>query len=609
MNRKIREKNYKDNNERLFWKVWENDLILNKIFSILSSTPFYGENICDFHFCNRIKFKFIKSCSWMIERNQLALLKCKLKSMESNSIRWGHTDINSILLKCNNYIGGDSNFHFEDFSCTELNDNNSSCCDSDDNSDDDSDDEEFDENDFGDGNYSDHDHDHEEHDHNDHDSDEDSCCGEIQEDDINEERYCNSIDSNWNKELISLIYKRFNEHLKNVDLIHRSVALNNLSALKSFTEDYNIKFNQLSNEESRSMKLAIKNNNIEIIKYLIEKRNVKFPFNKKLLNKINQGKVTNSLLNFIIENPNLTFKNNNNNNNNENNIYKRKKKKSNQPKVKRILNGPFVNFESIEYYSIEVQKKLIELKLVKLRNYFLIIKKIMNYFKRRFEKNKCYKPSQLLIEMVESNFTDELIAKSIKGNPFLLSCFYNRLNDRHFYDNEKNSIKSSFLSFFDELVSTIGKTFEILEKDDKIKNSNSNLIYYNNNNNNNNQILIIPTNPVPITTNLIPTKFSLNYFINNFENLSPIELFNYGEVKKACINFTEYEIITNQGLSEKQISKLIKFYEYDIVLEYLTKLLKSNTIDIGKLVSYAQNADRKDILEYLEDEKKKILNK
>ncbi|KAN0024995.1 hypothetical protein ACTFIV_009404 [Dictyostelium citrinum] len=607
MNKKIREKNYIDNNEKLFWKVWETDIVRNKIITLISSTPFCGNSICDFYFLNRIKFKFIKSCSWMIERNQLALLKSKLKSNESNSIRWGHADINLIFIKCNNYIGS-ANCILDDFGCSEIDDNYSSCCSDDDS---DSDDEDF----AG----SDEDEDKENHnDHNNHshgydDDYDDSCCSEIQEDDINEERYCNSIDSNWNKELISLIFKRFSDHLKNIDLLYRSVAYNNLSALKSFTEDYNIKFNNLSNEESKSIKLAIKNNNIEIIKYLCEKRNVKFPFNKKMLANINQGKVTNSLLNFIIENPNLTYNNNNNNNNNNNkNIYNYKRKKQqHQPKKKRIIIGPFINFEIIEYYSIELQKKLIDLKLVKLRDYFINIKKIMNYFKRKYEKNKCYKPTQLLIEMVESNYSDDQIAKSINGNPFLLSCFYKRLDDRHYYDNEKNSFKQKVLSFFDDIVSTIGKTLEKIEKDDNNKNSILNSDDHdediNNKNNENNinynQILMIPTNLIPITTNLIPSRFSLSHFINDIDNLSPMELFNYGEVKKACYYITENEIITNHGLSEKQISKLIKFYEYEIVLEYLKKLLKSNTIDIGKLICYAQNADRKDILEYLENER------
>ncbi|EAL72096.1 hypothetical protein DDB_G0269492 [Dictyostelium discoideum AX4] len=64
--------------EKLFWKIWRNIYLNNLIFENLTEEPIEFTNILDFHFCNRIKFKYIKSLKWMIKRNQWALLKDKL---------------------------------------------------------------------------------------------------------------------------------------------------------------------------------------------------------------------------------------------------------------------------------------------------------------------------------------------------------------------------------------------------------------------------------------------------------------------------------------------------------------------------------------------------
>ncbi|KAM9987128.1 hypothetical protein ACTFIY_011568 [Dictyostelium cf. discoideum] len=88
-------------NEKSFWKIWRNIYLNNLIFENLTEKPIEFTNILDFHFCNRIKFKYIKSLKWMIKRNQWALLKDKLiNNNQEITFKNLNSAINLLLERC-----------------------------------------------------------------------------------------------------------------------------------------------------------------------------------------------------------------------------------------------------------------------------------------------------------------------------------------------------------------------------------------------------------------------------------------------------------------------------------------------------------------------------
>ncbi|KAN0034205.1 hypothetical protein ACTFIV_000694 [Dictyostelium citrinum] len=89
-----------DESEKLFWKIWRNIVLNNIIFDFLTEEPIEFTNILEFHFCNRIKFKYIKSLKWMVKRNQWALLKDKLISNTPITYKNINSAINLLVEKC-----------------------------------------------------------------------------------------------------------------------------------------------------------------------------------------------------------------------------------------------------------------------------------------------------------------------------------------------------------------------------------------------------------------------------------------------------------------------------------------------------------------------------
>ncbi|EGC38114.1 hypothetical protein DICPUDRAFT_29193, partial [Dictyostelium purpureum] len=81
----------KENNdiyfESLFWKVFHNRYILSKILNQIYINEWFSYfNYDDYNIKNRIRFKHIHSLDWMVDNNQIALLKCKLEAKEFISI-------------------------------------------------------------------------------------------------------------------------------------------------------------------------------------------------------------------------------------------------------------------------------------------------------------------------------------------------------------------------------------------------------------------------------------------------------------------------------------------------------------------------------------------
>ncbi|KAM9986523.1 hypothetical protein ACTFIY_010970 [Dictyostelium cf. discoideum] len=72
-----------NNHENLFWKVFKNKLLFNKIFDVMVTIPIKYDDYTKIHSFNRIKFKYIISLKFMIEKNLYKLLKCKLHNKES----------------------------------------------------------------------------------------------------------------------------------------------------------------------------------------------------------------------------------------------------------------------------------------------------------------------------------------------------------------------------------------------------------------------------------------------------------------------------------------------------------------------------------------------
>ncbi|KAM9966424.1 hypothetical protein ACTFIR_006636 [Dictyostelium discoideum] len=99
-NEELKKSNYF---ELLFWKVFRNGYLFSEIFEKIHSTEWIiYEKFQQYHFLNRIKFKYILSLDLMIEKKLFQLLKCKLIANEQIEINI-HS-LTSFLSIKNNYF-------------------------------------------------------------------------------------------------------------------------------------------------------------------------------------------------------------------------------------------------------------------------------------------------------------------------------------------------------------------------------------------------------------------------------------------------------------------------------------------------------------------------
>ncbi|KAN0033145.1 hypothetical protein ACTA71_011353 [Dictyostelium dimigraforme] len=90
-------KENENDNEKLFWKIIRNKYLFKYIIDIITTTPIIYDDFKKIHSFNRIKFKYIKSLKFMIEKNLYQLIKYKLENKEEIIV-----DISSIILLVRN---------------------------------------------------------------------------------------------------------------------------------------------------------------------------------------------------------------------------------------------------------------------------------------------------------------------------------------------------------------------------------------------------------------------------------------------------------------------------------------------------------------------------
>ncbi|KAM9958863.1 hypothetical protein ACTFIW_012453 [Dictyostelium discoideum] len=73
---------YNKNNEILFWKVYRNVYLNNQIFENLSSMNIECSSIIYLNLESRMKFKFIISLEWMVQKNLFELIRYKINKNE-----------------------------------------------------------------------------------------------------------------------------------------------------------------------------------------------------------------------------------------------------------------------------------------------------------------------------------------------------------------------------------------------------------------------------------------------------------------------------------------------------------------------------------------------
>ncbi|KAM9960802.1 hypothetical protein ACTFIW_009954 [Dictyostelium discoideum] len=291
-------------------------------------------------------------------------------------------------------------------------------------------------------------------------------------------------------------------------------------------------------------------------------------------------------------------------NNNNNNEFENEKKieiidflinKFNNDNQEMGENNFKLPFESIEFYS--TYQPLI--KYLFNSNSFKVEKldTIIEFLIEKSKNDKLYQPSNIIFEFINLNYTNEEIILSISNKPnFIIKLFKDRLlnNNKNSNNNNNNNIlKNQFLTFFDELLLIPKKSILLLLNDKE------------------QQQLQLPKEEKQ--KEQFNEKKPLQHFIkdNDIDKLNIKQLFGYGEVKLAIEKSKRNGPKSFQNLlSVKQFRQLIKYYDYDLVIDYIDLYLSVNIRHeylvnrFERSMKFAKKAERNDIITYLSNLKK-----